>query len=255
MPPRTLLSSEQRTRLFAIPTDAPEMIRHYVLDADDLALVGARRRAGNRLGFAVQLCALRHPGRVLDPSESPPPPMLAFVARQIGVDPALFGEYARRAETRREHLLELQRLLRLQSFGLADWRACFRVGMDAAWATDRGEPIVQAMLTHLRASGVLLPVAAVRANRPGCPCSRAKEDLRDARGRAVRFGTGYAHGATRGRSRAAPLPLRLAAGLFGVARALQHRRAVGASRICAQVGNRSFARRTYPRSPPRPADR
>jgi len=122
MPPRTLLSYEQRTRLFAIPTDAPEMTRHYVLDADDLALVGARRRAGNRLGFAVQLCALRHPGRVLDPSESPPAPMLAFVARQIGVDPALFGEYARRAETRREHLLELQRLLRLQSFGLADWR-------------------------------------------------------------------------------------------------------------------------------------
>src|SRR3984957_47319 len=161
MPPRTLLSSEQRTKLFSIPTDPTEMTRQYVLDADDLALVGARRRASNRLGFAVQLCALRHPGRVLDPSESPPTPMLAFVARQIGVDPALFGEYARRAETRREHLLELQRLLRLQSFGLTDWRACLRVGTDAAWATDRGEPIVQAMLAHLRASGVLLPTAAV----------------------------------------------------------------------------------------------
>jgi hypothetical protein len=161
MPPRTLLSSEQRTRLFSIPTDPAEMTRHYVLDADDLALVGARRRAGNRLGFAVQLCALRHPGRVLDPLESPPAPMLAFIARQIGVDPALFGEYARRAETRREHLLELQRLLRLRSFGLADWRACLWVGADAAWATDRGEPIVQAMLAHLRANSVLLPAAAV----------------------------------------------------------------------------------------------
>ena len=161
MSPRTLLSSEQRVRLFSIPTDPAEMTRHYVLDTDDLALVGARRRAGNRLGFAVQLCALRHPGRVLDPSESPPAPMLTFVARQIGADPALFGEYARRAETRREHLLELQRLLRLRSFGLADWRACLRVGADAAWATDRGEPIVQAMLAHLRANGILLPAAAV----------------------------------------------------------------------------------------------
>jgi hypothetical protein len=161
MPPRTLLSSEQRTRLFSIPTDPAEMTRHYVLDADDLALVGARRRAGNRLGFAVQLCALRHPGRVLDPLESPPAPMLAFIARQIGLDTALFGEYARRAETRREHLLELQRLLRLRSFGLADWRACLRVGAEAAWATDRGEPIVQAMLAHLRVNGVLLPAAAV----------------------------------------------------------------------------------------------
>ena len=32
MPPRTLLSSEQRTRLFAIPTESVEMMRHYVLD-------------------------------------------------------------------------------------------------------------------------------------------------------------------------------------------------------------------------------
>jgi hypothetical protein len=161
MPPRTVLSSEQRTRLFSIPTDTATMTRHYLLDAADLAVVRARRRASNRLGFAVQLCALRHPGRVLDPSEVLPEPMLAFVAKQLGVDPALFGDYARRAETRREHLLELQKLVRLRSFGLDDWRACLRVGADTAWATDRGEPIIQAMLAHLRANGVLLPSAAV----------------------------------------------------------------------------------------------
>src|SRR5271163_1404069 len=161
MPPRTLLSAEQRTRLFSIPIDTAEMTRHYVLDADDLALVGARRRASNRLGFAVQLCALRHPGSVLDPSESPPAPMVAFVAQQIGVDSALFADYARRDQTRREHAVELQRYLGLRRFGLADWRACLHVGTDAAWATDRGEPIVRAMLAYLRTSGVLLPAAAV----------------------------------------------------------------------------------------------
>ena len=31
MPRRTLLSSEQRTRLFAIPIDPADMARHYVL--------------------------------------------------------------------------------------------------------------------------------------------------------------------------------------------------------------------------------
>jgi TnpA family transposase len=161
MPARTLLSAEQRIRLFSIPTDTAAMARHYVLDDTDLAIVRARRRASNRLGFAVQLCVLRHPGRAMDPTESPPLPMLAFVAQQIAVDPALFGEYARRAETRREHLLELQGFLGLRSFGLDDWRACLRVGADAAWATDRGEPIVQAMLAHLRANRVLLPTATV----------------------------------------------------------------------------------------------
>jgi TnpA family transposase len=158
---RTLLSAEQRSRLFSIPTDAGELAKHYVLSAEDLALVRAKRRPSNRLGFAVQLCALRHPGRPLDPAEAPPLGMLAFVANQLGVDPKLFGDYAQRAETRREHLLELQLLLGLRSFRLADWRACLQAGANAAWATDRGEPIVQAMLAHLRSERVLIPAAAV----------------------------------------------------------------------------------------------
>ena len=36
---RTLLSSEQRTRLFGVPTDAAEMAKHCVLSADDLVSV------------------------------------------------------------------------------------------------------------------------------------------------------------------------------------------------------------------------
>jgi hypothetical protein len=161
MPRLTLLSPEQRTRLFGIPTDPAEMATHYVLNSEDLALIRAKRRASNRLGFTVQLCALRHPGRPLDPSEVPPAPLLAFVANQLNVDPRVFAEYAQRAETRREHLQELQRVLHLRSFRLSDWRACLQVGADAAWATDRGEPILKAMLAHLRAEGVLVPAAAV----------------------------------------------------------------------------------------------
>ena len=56
MPRRTLLSAEQRTRLFGIPIEAGEMARHYVLSSEDLALIRAKRRSVNRLGFAVQLC-------------------------------------------------------------------------------------------------------------------------------------------------------------------------------------------------------
>ena len=137
------------------------MAKHYVLSTQDLALVRAKRRASNRLGFAVQLCVLRYPGRVIDPTESPPASLLSFVASQLGIDPILFGDYAHRAETRREHLIELQMLRCRRSFGLADWRACLRVGSEAAWATDRGAPIVQAMLTHLRTGNVLLPAATV----------------------------------------------------------------------------------------------
>ena len=58
---RTLLSAEQRTRLFGTPTEAGEMTKHYVLSPEDLALIRTKRRSSNRLGFAVQLCLLRDP--------------------------------------------------------------------------------------------------------------------------------------------------------------------------------------------------
>ena len=158
---RTLLSAEQRTRLFGIPTEASEMAKHYVLSREDLALIHAKRRSSNRLGFAVQLCLLRHPGQGLGFDEAPPAAMIAFVARQLGLSPNAFSDYALRDQTRREHAVELQKALGLRGFRLADWRACLQVGANAAWATDRGEPIVQAMLAHLRAERVLVPAAAV----------------------------------------------------------------------------------------------
>jgi Domain of unknown function (DUF4158) len=76
--------------------------------------------------------------------------MIVYVAHQLGVSPATFANYALCDQTCREHVVELQQHLRLRNFGLADWRACLQVGTNAAAATDRGEPIVQAMLAHLR---------------------------------------------------------------------------------------------------------
>ena len=158
---RSLLSTEQRTRLFAIPVDPAEMAKHDMLRAEDLALVRTKRRTVNRLGFAIQLCLLRHPGQGLGPGERPPEAMIVFVAHQLQISAAAFADYALRDQTRREHAVELQNLLCLRSFRLADWRACLQLGTDTAWATDRGEPIVEAMLAHLRAANVLVPAATV----------------------------------------------------------------------------------------------
>ncbi len=161
MPARSLLSPEQRNRLFSIPTDPTEMVRHYTLGADDLVLIRTRRRSINHLGFAIQLCLLKYPGLGMGPAEQPPEAMIAFVAHQLGVPSADFADYAQRDQTRREHAVELQRYLGLRRFGLSDWRRCLRVGADTAWATDRGEPIVQAMLAALRTGGVMVPPATV----------------------------------------------------------------------------------------------
>jgi Domain of unknown function (DUF4158) len=52
MPRRTLLSFEQHTCLFGIAVHQAEMAKHYMLSMEDLALIRAKRRASNRLGFA-----------------------------------------------------------------------------------------------------------------------------------------------------------------------------------------------------------
>ena len=90
-----------------------EIVRHCTLSRDDLDLIAAKRSDHSRLGFAVLLCYLRHPGRALEAGEMPPPELLAFVADQLDVDVAAFDKFQRRDQTRREQLAELMARFRL----------------------------------------------------------------------------------------------------------------------------------------------
>ena len=60
-----ILSPQSRAALFDPPTDPAAIVRHYTFSPEDMALIRQRRRAANRLGFAVHLAYLRFPGRVL----------------------------------------------------------------------------------------------------------------------------------------------------------------------------------------------
>jgi TnpA family transposase len=59
MPRRSVLSNEQRATLLALPDDETLLVQHWTMNQDDLAVIVRRRRSHNRLGFAIQLCALR----------------------------------------------------------------------------------------------------------------------------------------------------------------------------------------------------
>lgn len=105
---RRLLGDDVWARLLDPPADEFEIARLYTLTAEDLALIGRRRTDATRLGCALLLLYLRHPGRVLEAGEVPPGPLLAYVARQLGAVASAFGDYAAaRDATRREHLAEL----------------------------------------------------------------------------------------------------------------------------------------------------
>ena len=115
MPRRRALTEAQLQTLFALPTTDADLIRHWTLYGGDLTAIGRRRRDHNRLGFALQLCALRYPGRLLRPGEALPEAALRFVADQLGADPEALTAYATRVQTRYEQLDALREV-----FGFSD---------------------------------------------------------------------------------------------------------------------------------------
>lgn len=140
-----------------VPTDEESLIQHYLLDMVDMDLIRAKRRTENQLGFAVQLCLMRYPGRALQPGETLPRETIAFIAGQLGIDPAAFADYARRDETRREHAIQIQDYLNLAPATRSNQRNALMAGLAAAEKTDNGQVIAEAMVLALRSRSVLLP--------------------------------------------------------------------------------------------------
>jgi TnpA family transposase len=114
---RQQLTEAQLAALFDPPTGRRELVRHYTLSPEDLALIGRRRGDHSRLGHALMLCYLRNPGRPLRAGELPPAALVAFVADQVGAPPEALGDYLASEQNRRRQAAELQERLRLGLFG------------------------------------------------------------------------------------------------------------------------------------------
>ncbi|MBD2750000.1 DUF4158 domain-containing protein [Microvirga sp. BT688] len=153
---RKLLSPEERQALLGIPDDEASLIRHYTLSPQDRLQAEVRRRAHNQLGYAVQLCLMRYPGRILGVDESPPAAMVAYVAEQLEVDPGVFALYSRRYHTRFDHSRRLTQYLGVRTATREDRRAALTAAINAAMATDQGLPIATAVVNAFRERGALL---------------------------------------------------------------------------------------------------
>ena len=114
---RHQLSETQIAALFDPPTEPRELVRHYTLTKMDLATIRRCRGDHSRLGYALMLCYLRHPGRTLRTNERPPAALISFVAEQIDVQPKAIDDYLASEQNRRRHAAELQDRLRLRPFG------------------------------------------------------------------------------------------------------------------------------------------
>ena len=160
MPRRRVLTEAQLENLLALPTTETELVRYWTLSDEDLAIIGRRRRAHNRLGFALQLCALRYPGRVLCAGEVLPDAALSFVAEQIGTEPDVLADYGARVQTRYQQLDALR-----AQFGFGDLAPVRQeiLGwlLPVALTTTSAASIAEALCDELRRRRLIVPAPSV----------------------------------------------------------------------------------------------
>lgn len=161
MPRHRAVTREQIEELLVLPVAEPELIRHWTLDAADLTAIERRRGDPNQLGFALQLCAFRYPGRLLRPHEAIPETALAFVAGQLRIAPDALVDYAARHQTRREQLRALRGAFGFRMFApehrreLLAWLAPVALGNTDAVA------IAAMLMDELRRRKIIAPGLSV----------------------------------------------------------------------------------------------
>lgn len=161
MPRRRALTEGQLEDLFALPVAESDLIRHWTLSEADLAAIGRRRGDANQLGYALQLCAFRYPGRLLRSGDAIPKPALRFVAEQLRVGPEALLSYAARPQTRREQLDGLRQTFRFQMFAPGHGRELLSWLLPVALATTNVSTIAAALMEELRRRRIVAPGPSV----------------------------------------------------------------------------------------------
>lgn len=161
MPRRKVLTEEDVAGLLALPKSETDLARHWTLSDFDIALIQRRRGNDNRLGFGMQLCAYRYPGRLLRPGEVISHETIAFVGDQLGIAADALASYAARRQTRRDQLGDLRDAFGYQAFSPEIRREMVAWLLPVALATTDGVRVATAFLDELRRRRVLVPGSTI----------------------------------------------------------------------------------------------
>lgn len=156
-----LLTDAERQQLIGIPDDRDQLARLYTFEPSDIEIVGVRREKRNRLGIALQLALLRHPGmslaQLLQDRGEVPVQLLEYVAAQLGLPESVLADYAIREQTMTDHARALAEALDMRGPVRADIPFMIDAAAQSAWPTDKGMVIASGVMSALREAKILLP--------------------------------------------------------------------------------------------------
>ncbi|MDR8412395.1 DUF4158 domain-containing protein [Nonomuraea sp. 3-1Str] len=158
--PFEFLSDEQVARYGRFPAEPSpaELEQFFRLDRSALDALASKRRSATKLGWAVQWGTVRMLGVFL--TEDPlavPPGAVAFVAEQLGLDPAHLADYGHRQQTVYEHAWEIRQLLGYRDFGAGE-KEVRRYVAARVWASVEGpRALFDRARVHMLKERILLP--------------------------------------------------------------------------------------------------
>jgi TnpA family transposase len=157
--PGQFLTEGEREQLRRFPAEIPpgDVIAYFTLSPADLAQVRQQRGDHNRLGFALQLGALRYLGFSPDDPTMAPASVVAYLSQQLDVRPDVLPAYGQRAHTRRDHLQAIQVYLGFREAGPVELRALGEWLVDRALEHDRPSLLFRVACEHLHAAKIIRP--------------------------------------------------------------------------------------------------
>jgi TnpA family transposase len=150
--PVGFLSQADRERFNRFPETIPhdDLVAYFLLTESDLAQVQRCREETTRLGFALQLCALRFLGFVPDDLSGSPMGVIEFVADQLPLSPGSLLSYGQRPATRTAHFQQLLHYLGFRKPTDADLQQLSQWLLARALEHDRPTLLLQMVSEYLR---------------------------------------------------------------------------------------------------------
>lgn len=155
----TLLTEEQRSKLVQLPDDVSDRLlaRYHTLSEHDLGVIHGHRRDYNKLGFALQLCFLRFPGRVVSDITAVPQRVLSHIAAQLDLPVSALDAYGKRDNTFYEHLDEIRAVFGFRNYGWREILLLTRKLLPIAMQNHRPLPLVMKALDLMREEKIIAP--------------------------------------------------------------------------------------------------
>jgi hypothetical protein len=137
----------------------------FTLSEAELELVQTHRGEHNRLGFALQLVALKLLGFAPDDLSTAPARAIAYLALQLGVPTLALAQYGDREHTRTDHLREIEAYLGFRDARPADFEALLAWLVERALEHDRPLTLLHITCEWLRQEKIVRQASLVWMDR------------------------------------------------------------------------------------------